>query len=126
VKADRSGTPTEQARARCGWRSATETNSSHKVLLTERCADCASAVWTDARTPRLRCAQHGFATTRWSRCDDWAAKPADRTAEQRAADRAAEARSIRKSLADGSLSDSDRCALTARVVDLEREASHGD
>jgi hypothetical protein len=119
---DPNGTPTEQRRAACGWRSATEVHSSHSVLLSERCADCESAEWTDARTPRLRCGRHGFATSRWSRCGDWAAKPADPTPEQRDANRDAELRALRRRLGDGALSDGERCAIQARLVDLTRQA----
>jgi hypothetical protein len=122
MRADPNGTPTEQRRAACGWRSATEVNSSHSVLLSARCADCESAEWTDARTPRLRCGRHGFATSRWSRCGDWAAKPADPTPEQRAANRDAEVRAILRTLADSTLCSSQRSDLKARLVELRLPA----
>jgi hypothetical protein len=44
------------------------------------------------------------------------------TEQRRAANRDAEVRALRRRLGDGALSDSERCAIQARLVDLSRQA----
>ena len=67
VKADRSGTATEQLRARAGW---------VRVLIRpgpmRKCQTCANL---NVKRTTLGCLKHGFSTLANAVCDDWSRRP---------------------------------------------------
>jgi hypothetical protein len=65
MKADPTGTPTEQLRARIGWRSLKDHRDAG------RCRNCEHQGWADARRPTPRCRYHDISTRQLARCDDW-------------------------------------------------------
>ena len=129
MKADQSGTPTEQARARRHWRSAAPGADA------ERCETCAHLLWPEAdpaRRPSPRCqdmpaeaylgsgARAYIATRVRAVCDAYTRR-CDPPPEQRAAAHRRELAAIRRTLLDPTLLDAERSALRARAADLARQ-----
>jgi hypothetical protein len=120
MKADRSGTHTEQLRASHNWRSAGRTSQT-------RCEHCEHLYYpeTDARRGSPRCRamtldpharredMRHVATRLTAVCDDWRTKPepARMTPRERLLH-------LRRRLCDPSLSDGDRAALSAEEHQL--------
>jgi hypothetical protein len=119
MKADRTGTPAEQARALQGWQAPMQATEDC-VPKTQRCDSCLWHDYGSGRTVTYRCRPGNFATRAKATCADWE-RAAQRTEANRTASAEAELRAIRRTLADPTLMDSERCALTARRIDLERQ-----
>lgn len=120
MKADATGTPTEQARARQGWRNAAAAHQAGRHL-NKRCVACRWVEYTAARTTRYRCDAGAFATTAQAVCDEWQPKPAEPTPAQREAATRAHLRAVERALADPATDPREIGSLKAQQHQLRQQ-----